>query len=187
MLCPLKRLKTLCAPKPPTVPSEPLHPILGARVAEWQARDDGSLGTLETALGVQYGRLLSEYNTQPVTMGSVKALVKGVQSLSRTHYISEAVEHWPTLTEVLDGNGDDCDGLELLAFWALRDSGETVRRAIYHNKVNKMGHMVTLWDHKGSTYVLDPTGAMSTRVNKTSWLRGWELLAEFTEDKGSPQ
>ena len=187
MNCLLKRLRALLGSKAPPVPPAPLHPILGARVAEWQERDDGSLGTLETALGVQYGRLLSEYNTQPVTMSSVKALVKGVQSLSRTHYISEAVEHWPTLAEVLDGNGDDCDGLELLAFWALRDSWEPARRAIYHNTATGMGHMVTLWDHQGSTYVLDPTGAMSTRVNKTSWLRGWELLAEFTEEKGSSQ
>ena len=42
-------------------------------------------------------------------------------------------DDWPTVSETLDGDGDDCDGLELLAYTMLRDLGfgeNSVYRAI---------------------------------------------------------
>ncbi|MHA7839234.1 MAG: hypothetical protein ACX98W_17375, partial [bacterium] len=47
-----------------------------------------------------------------------------IQTEAKQHYREDgAVDHWATLEETLARNGDDCDGLELLAFHALRDLG----------------------------------------------------------------
>jgi hypothetical protein len=184
MKCLVRKLRDLRWFKFSTVPTVPIHPILAARILEWQAGDDGSLGTADTVLARKYKTLREQFDAHLVTLSSVKVLMAGVQAISQKHYVSESVENWASLADVLTANQDDCDGLDLLAFWALRDAGEPARRAVYRNTSTGMGHMVTLWDHSGRTYILDPTGAMSTRVNKVSWLRTWELIAEFAEEKG---
>ena len=161
--------------------TEAIPPHLADRVAGWQALANGNLGDSSTELFDAYLGLRADFKGRRFTLSEVKGLMSRVQELSDRHFISERVEHWPTLSEVLTKNGDDCDGLELLAYWTLRDAGEPVRRAVFTNEATGVWHIVTLWDHGGSTYILDPTGAMTLGVRKIGWLRGWKLMAEFTD------
>ena len=90
-----------------------------------------------------------------------------VQRESRSHYIPDGpIDHWATLSETLDQNGDDCDGLELLAYHMLRDMGfrdDEVVRAIVVRPSDGQHHMVTLWfESPDDPWVIDPTGAMTT-------------------------
>ena len=69
-----------------------------------------------------------------------------IQSEGKRHYREDgAVDHWATLEETLARDGDDCDGLELLAFHALRDLGfaeSEVYRAIVVRPSDGQHHMV---------------------------------------------
>ena len=76
------------------------------------------------------------------------------------------VDHWATFEETFRTNGDDCDGLELLAFHFLRELGfrdDEVFRAIVVRPSDGQHHMVTLWfETPNDPWVIDPTGAMTT-------------------------
>ncbi len=51
-------------------------------------------------------------------------LADWIQDQAKQHYVPDGpVDHWATLDETFRGNGDDCDGLELLVFNFLRDLG----------------------------------------------------------------
>ena len=109
-----------------------------------------------------------------------------VQSEAKLHYREDgAVDHWATLEETLARGGDDCDGLELLAFHALRDLGfaETeVYRAIVVRPSDGQHHMVTLWfEQAADPWVIDPTGAMTLGMPLMSELDEWVPLKVFSE------
>src|SRR4030095_3640660 len=76
-------------------------------------------------------------------------LATWIQEQSRDHYIPDgAVDHWATFEETMRNNGDDCGGLELLAFHGLRELGfpdDEVYRAIVVRPSDGQHHMVTLW------------------------------------------
>ncbi len=109
-----------------------------------------------------------------------------VQSEAKQHYREDgAVDHWATLEETLARGGDDCDGLELLAFHALRDLGFSateVYRAIVVRPSDGQHHMVTLWfENAEDPWVIDPTGAMTLGMPHMSDLTDWVPIKVFSE------
>jgi hypothetical protein len=111
-----------------------------------------------------------------------------IQKQSRLHYIPDGpIDHWATLDETLDRNGDDCDGLELLVFHFLRDAGfgeDEVLRAIVYRPKDGLHHMVTLWfESPDDPWVIDPTGAMTSGMPRMSEVPGWVPLKVFDEHR----
>ncbi|MCA9504340.1 MAG: hypothetical protein KC616_14720 [Myxococcales bacterium] len=109
-----------------------------------------------------------------------------IQTEAKSHYREDGpVDHWATLEETLARGGDDCDGLELLAFHALRDLGfaETeVYRAIVVRPSDGQHHMVTLWfEDPRDPWVIDPTGAMTLGMPHMSELADWTPIKVFSE------
>jgi hypothetical protein len=117
---------------------------------------------------------------------AARELAAWIQSTSKQHYIPDGpVDHWATLSETLARNGDDCDGLELLAYHYLRDLGfraDEVYRAIVFRPSDKQHHMVTLWfENPNDPWVIDPTGAMTQGMPHLSEIPGWVPLKVFSE------
>ena len=111
-----------------------------------------------------------------------------VQENARGHYRPDgAVDHWATLEETLVHDGDDCDGLELLAFNLLHDLGfsdDEVFRAIVYREADGQHHMVTLWfEAPDDPWVIDPTGAMTRGMPHMSELPGWTPLKVFSRTR----
>ena len=109
-----------------------------------------------------------------------------MQSVAKRHYVPDGlVDHWATLEETLDRNGDDCDGLELLAYHFLRDHGfseDEVFRAVIYRPKDGQHHMVTLWfESPSDPWVLDPTGAMTSGMPRMSERPDWVPLKIFSE------
>jgi hypothetical protein len=117
-----------------------------------------------------------------------RELAVWIQEQARDHYVPDgAVDHWATLEETFRENGDDCDGLELLAFNFLRELGfreDEVFRAIVVRRSDGQHHMVTLWfENPEDPWVIDPTGAMTTGMPRMSELPEWVPLKVFTVDE----
>ena len=109
-----------------------------------------------------------------------------IQREARSHYRPDGpIDHWATLSETLDRNGEDCDGLELLVYHFLRDLGfrdDEVFRAIVLRPSDGQHHMVTLWfDGRDDPFVIDPTGAMTSGMPRLSEVPGWVPLKLFSE------
>ena len=109
-----------------------------------------------------------------------------IQRQAHSHYRPDGpIDHWATLSETLDRNGDDCDGLELLVYQFLRDLGfrdDEVYRAIVLRPSDGQHHMVTLWfDAPDDPFVIDPTGAMTSGMPRLSEVPGWVPLKLFSE------
>jgi hypothetical protein len=116
-----------------------------------------------------------------------RELASWIQSQARAHYVPDGlIDHWATLEETLRGNGDDCDGLELLVYHALRDLGfasNEVYRAIVYRPSDGQHHMVTLWfEDRFDPWVIDPTGAMTSGMPRMSSMPEWVPLKLFSED-----
>src|SRR5690606_29851267 len=110
-----------------------------------------------------------------------RALAAWLQEQSRIHYVPDgAIDRWATLEETLARDGDDCDGLELLAYHLLLDMGfgdDRVYRAIVLRPADGQHHMVTLWfEDPHDPWVLDPTGAMTSGMPRMSQVPGWVPL-----------
>ena len=118
--------------------------------------------------------------------GMARELAAWLQEQAKLHYIPDGVvDRWATLEETLARNGDDCDGLELLAYHLLRDLGfgdDEVYRAIVYRPADGQHHMVTLWfERPDDPWVIDPTGAMTVGMPRMSQVSGWIPLKVFTE------
>ncbi|MEB2343405.1 MAG: hypothetical protein OZ948_01525 [Deltaproteobacteria bacterium] len=118
--------------------------------------------------------------------GIARELAAWLQEQAKLHYVPDGViDRWATLEETLARNGDDCDGLELLAFHLLLDLGfrpDEVYRAIVVRPSDGQHHMVTLWfEDAGDPWVIDPTGAMTGGMPRMSEVPGWVPLKLFTE------
>jgi hypothetical protein len=115
-----------------------------------------------------------------------RELASWIQGESHSHYVPDGpIDHWATLEETLRRNGDDCDGLELLVYHALRDLGfaaNEVYRAIVFRPSDGQHHMVTLWfENRNDPWVIDPTGAMTLGMPRMSELPEWTPLKVFSE------
>jgi len=109
-----------------------------------------------------------------------------IQTQARDHYVADGpIDHWATLEETLRGNGDDCDGLELLVYHALRDLGfdeSEVYRAVVYRPSDGQHHMVTFWfEDRNDPWVIDPTGAMTRSMLRMSQLPEWAPSKVFSE------
>jgi hypothetical protein len=117
-----------------------------------------------------------------------RELARWIQIQARDHYVPDgAIDRWATFAETLRQNGDDCDGLELLAYHMLRDLGfgrDEVFRAIVYRRSDGQHHMVTLWfEDRDDPWVIDPTGAMTSGMPRMSEVAGWVPLKVFGEDE----
>jgi hypothetical protein len=115
-----------------------------------------------------------------------RGLAAWMQDQARSHYVPDgSYDHWATLEETLARDGDDCDGLELMAYHFLRDLGfgdDRVYRAIVFRPMDGQHHMVTLWfEESGDPWVIDPTGAMTSGMPRMSQVPGWVPLKVFSE------
>ena len=120
--------------------------------------------------------------------GIAREFTDWVQAQAHQHYVPDGpVDHWATLQETFRSNGDDCDGLELLAYNFLRELGfgdDRVYRAIVVRRSDGQHHMVTLWfEDPEDPWVIDPTGAMTSGMPRMSRLRNWVPLKVFGEDR----
>jgi predicted transglutaminase-like cysteine proteinase len=107
------------------------------------------------------------------------------------HYkkdVDESVDndHWPTFSELLEKDGDDCDGLSLLNYEMLLLFGfnrDEVYRALVRRDSDGVNHMVVLW-FKSETdpWVIDITRAASPTMEPISKMRGWQPVAMFNRD-----
>jgi len=116
--------------------------------------------------------------------GVARELAAWIQSQARAHYIADGpIDHWATFEETLRSNGDDCDGLELLVYHALRDLGfgqTEVYRSIVYRPSDGQHHMVTLWfEDRNDPWVIDPTGAMTRGMPRMSDLPDWIPIKVF--------
>ena len=115
-----------------------------------------------------------------------RELAGWIQKQARQHYIADGpIDHWATLEETFQNNGDDCDGLELLVHRLLRDLGfgeDEVFRAIVYRRSDNQHHMVTFWfEDPNNPWVIDPTGAMTSGMPRMSEIPGWAPLKVFSE------
>ncbi|MDE0885280.1 MAG: hypothetical protein OSB70_07075 [Myxococcota bacterium] len=115
-----------------------------------------------------------------------RSVAEWTQAQALDHYVEDGpLDHWATLEETLRNNGDDCDGLELLSFHALRELGfepGEVFRAIVYRSSDGQHHMVTLWfEDPEDPWVIDPTGAMTLGMPRMSELPGWVPVKLFSD------
>jgi hypothetical protein len=151
------------------------------KIEYWQARERaerraGSVPTPAAVAGPGESRAMA------------RDLADWIQTQAKQHYIPDGpVDRWATLDETFRGNGDDCDGLELLVFHFLRDLGFTeneVYRAIVYRRSDGQHHMVTLWfEDADDPWVIDPTGAMTSGMPLMSELPDWVPLKVFSESE----
>jgi hypothetical protein len=94
-----------------------------------------------------------------------------------------AGDDWPSSKDLFDRNGDDCDGLDLIAYNLLLDLGfreDEIYRAVIRRDLDGEFHMVTLWfEDPEDPWVLDTTGAMTMRMRRISDLPGWTPAVVF--------
>jgi predicted transglutaminase-like cysteine proteinase len=135
----------------------------------------------ENGLRARYFRFRTERKREMAA-----EVAEWIQSEAKQVYREDgAVDHWATFEETLARGGDDCDGLELLVFHALRDLGfaETeVYRAIVVRPSDGQHHMVTLWfEDLEDPWVIDPTGAMTLGMPRMSEMPEWVPIKVFTD------
>lgn len=136
------------------------------------------------------GDLRSEYDAFRAAQrrSFARDLATWIQWKAQDHYVPDGpVDRWATLAETLEGNGDDCDGLELLVYSMLREFGfaeDEVYRAIVVRPSDGQHHMVTLWfEDRSDPWVIDPTGAMTSGMPHMSEVPGWQPLKVFSADE----
>lgn len=166
-------------PREPTTDSLPLPEAFG--VSQQAAAQD--------TLRSKYAAFRAEQKRS-----TARAVAAWTQDQALEHYVDDGpIDHWATLEETLRNNGDDCDGLELLTFHALRGLGfemTEVFRAIVFRASDGQHHMVTLWfEDPSDPWVIDPTGAMTLGMPRMSDLPEWvpiKLFSDATEYTVSP-
>jgi hypothetical protein len=115
------------------------------------------------------------------------------QRQARLHFKPDPVttlagDHWPTEAELFAANGDDCDGLDLIAYALLRGAGfraDETYRLVVRRERDGANHMVTLWfEDREDPWVIDATGAMTVEMRRFSDLPpGWLPRMMFNENE----
>jgi len=175
------------------------------KIRGWQHRERSGVSepsahtaVPETAAGVEHpglersrvGDLRSKYDSFRAERrrSLARDVANWIQTEARAHYVADGpVDHWATLRETFETNGDDCDGLELLTFNFLRELGfpeDQVFRAIVVRRTDGQHHMVTLWfENPEDPWVIDPTGAMTTGMPRMSEVPEWVPLKVFSDER----
>ena len=98
-----------------------------------------------------------------------------------------ANDYWPTIQELLEKNGDDCDGLDLISYQLLREFGfdaGRIFRVIVRRDRDGVNHMVTLWfEAPDDPWILDATGAFTLTMKRFSETDGWTPTKMFNETR----
>jgi hypothetical protein len=169
------------------------------KVEQWQVRErrDRPAETLANPAEIQQAGLHT--GLLRVKMGRfereerlalAKRMAAWAQEEARRHYKFDpptdvANDPWPTTKDLLDRNGDDCDGLDLITYKLMREFGfpaEQLFRAIVKRERDGANHMVTLWfDDPADPWVIDATGAVTLTVRRFSQLPGWRPIKVFDE------
>jgi len=184
----------------PARPDDAFYP----KVVDWQGRaradrfQTGDQADLDGALAPEvegpFGFLKEKFDR--FLQGHKRELARDFtewsQRQARLHFKPDAEttlaeDHWPTLSEFFETNGDDCDGLDLIAYGLLRRAGfrpEETYRMVVRRDSDGAHHMVTLWfEQPDDPWVLDATGAMTMEMRKFSDLPpGWTPRIMFNED-----
>jgi hypothetical protein len=170
------------------------------KVENWQSRErehrpqealadaDGirEAGPRSGLLRVKMGRW-----TAKERLAMVKRIATWSQQESRRHYRFDpptdySNDPWPTTKDLLDQNGDDCDGLDLITYKLMRSFGYPrgeLFRAIVKRQRDGANHMVTLWfEDPKDPWVVDATGAVTMTVRRFSQLPGWTPTKVFNEE-----
>ena len=155
------------------------------KISRWQLSqmnqsDAPTPATDQDSLGSRYLHRRSE-----LRQSLAREIASWIQEEAKLWYTPDtAVDHWPTLEEVLASDGEDCDGLELLVHQILLDLGFPARevyRAVVHRASDDLYHMVTLWfEDPEDPWVIDPTGAMAQGMPRMSEIGGWVPLKLFS-------
>ena len=169
------------------------------KVGDWQAREVRDSADHELANAEQIREAGIHSGLLRVTMGRFRAsermvfarrLVEWAQGETRRVYrfdppTSQSEDPWPTTKDLLDANGDDCDGLDLIAYHLLLDFGfppDQLYRAIVRRDADWANHMVTLWfEDPHDPWVIDAVGAVTQKVRRFSDLPGWTPTKIFNE------
>lgn len=176
-----------------------------AKIEDWQRREqrhrpETALASIETQRAKPKSMLLrvkmGRWETRE-RLAMARRVAEWTQGVARRHYRHDpptdaASDPWPTTKDLLDQNGDDCDGLDLIAYELLLQFGfphEALYRAIVKRDRDGENHMVTLWfDRADDPWVIDATGAVSLAVRRFSRLEGWTPTALFNErDQFTPR
>jgi hypothetical protein len=169
-----------------------------AKVEDWQQREQNHrphTGLADSAtirakpdsglLRVRMGRWEAEER-----LAMARRLATWSQAEARRHYRFDPPQNvvddpWPTTKDLLDTDGDDCDGLDLIAYELMREFGfppDQLYRAIVRRDRDRANHMVTLWfDNPEDPWVVDATGAVTMKVRRFSDLPGWTPTVIFNE------
>lgn len=170
------------------------------KVREWQARerDDRKFTNLGEPEALRKGRHSGELRIKmgrwetAERLSIARRVADWAQGESRRHYrfdppTDAASDPWPTTKDLLQTNGDDCDGLDLIAYELLRQFGfprEHLFRAIVRRNRDGGNHMVTLWFDDGEDpWVIDAIGAMTLKVRRFSEIPGWTPTVVFNEQR----
>jgi hypothetical protein len=182
------------APVPDDDDADPWFP----KVAEWQGRmqaEGKRLPASDRSLrgAMQSGKLLQAMGAYRDEERRViaKRVTDWSQKVARRYYKWDPAsndpvyDHWPTVGQLLANNGDDCDGLDLIAYQMLREFGfppDRLFRGIVRRNRDGANHMVTLWfEDAGDPWVLDATGAVTFSMRRFSQLEGWTPTKIFNE------
>jgi hypothetical protein len=183
-----------------------LHDAWSAPIARWQARERRTRGTpqrwqpVDTPAPVALPPVAASPDLEPPSplrtrystfvafqRRRLAREVSGwIQAEAREWYVEDGpLDVWPAFEEALDAAGDDCDGLELLAYNALRQLGfppEQLFRATLRARHLDQHHMVTLWfEVPDDPWVIDPTGTVTEQMRRMSEIMDWVPLKVFTE------
>jgi len=170
------------------------------KIADWQARQRRDAPILDAlpddARDVAPRHALLREKSLAFEHSERRALAARIaafaQAEARRHFRWDpetglAGDPWPTSLELYRKNGDDCDGLDLIAYDLLRAFGfpeEQLYRVVMRRDRDGANHMATLWfETPDDPWVVDATGAISRWLRHLSELPGWTPLRVFDEDE----
>ena len=173
------------------------------KVSEWQTRarpSESSASSLELpshlaveearaseALSVQMAGFAVEQKRRLAARINIWSQVRSHRFYKAEDDDDPAGDHWPTFGELIDNNGYDCDGLDLIPYHLLLVFGyprDRVYRAIVRRDSSRKNHMVTLWfEDPRDPWVLDATGAMVLEMTRFSKVVGWTPTKMFNESE----
>ncbi len=160
-------------------------------ILDWQARaraDAPPPGDAKPASVTEEPELAGAYESflRGERRRQAEGVAEWIQGQAQLHFVPDpGIDIWPTVREVLEAGGDDCDGLAFLTHRLLLELGferDELYLAIVRRRSDALHHMVGLWFGDGSDpWIIDPTGAMTTDVVRMSSMKGWDPLAVFSE------
>jgi hypothetical protein len=174
-------------------PSTPQTDPWYAKIEEWQERArkeaDPSIRSEHMSrvsmLGAKMGAFAAQERLALANKIAVWARLEGRQYYRPDEDRSLAGDHWPTYKELAERNGDDCDGLDLIAYQLLIEFGfprDELFRAVMRRNRDRRNHMVTLWfEDPQDPWVFDATGALTRSLVQFSETSGWTPTAVFNE------